>query len=453
MAGHIKPRKDGKGRTRYQARIRNPLNPSKDIVQTFDRRGDARDWLTAQASAVQLGNFIDPRRASRPAREVVGAWRETWADLEPKTRVGYESMLTTHFLPVFGDAPIGKITAHALQAHFNARAEALAPKTLRNVYGVFSGVFRVAVEHRYIPVSPLDPVKLPKGKRKRLGGRMLHLSPQEVAQLADAMPSPRLRVAVLLAAYQGPRAGELWALRRRDIDPLRRQVYFVNAIKEINSSAATLDGEKGLVLGPPKSGEDRNNRLPQFLVDELAALLAEPSPAGRDGVLVIRETDDGPQFARSPDPFDPDAVVFATERGYAVRHNSFYKRTFRPLIVGRAALPAKRGRRARPAVPGLWPEGHRLHKLRWHDLRHTAAALSLAVEPNLLIVKERLGHGDIRTTVNTYGHLLPSVEERLTDGLDELYARYRADADDDSDTPGNVAELHPRPGDEQAEAA
>lgn len=53
-------------------------------------------------------------------------------------------------------------------------------------------------------------------------------------------------------------------------------------------------------------------------------------------------------------------------------------------IFGRPAAAAKRGRKAWPAVPALWPRGHRLHGLRWHDLRHTCAALSLGVAPNPL---------------------------------------------------------------------
>jgi hypothetical protein len=37
------------------------------------------------------------------------------------------------------------------------------------------------------------------------------------------------------------------------------------------------------------------------------------------------------------------------------------------------------------------------------------------------MVKERLGHEDIRTTINTYGHLVPSVDAALSDGLDGLF--------------------------------
>lgn len=57
------------------------------------------------------------------------------------------------------------------------------------------------------------------------------------------------------------------------------------------------------------------------------------------------------------------------------------------------------------------------HALRWHDLRHTCAALSLEVQPNLAMVQARLGHEDIRTTINIYGHLLPSEEAALGEGL------------------------------------
>ena len=56
-----------------------------------------------------------------------------------------------------------------------------------------------------------------------------------------------------------------------------------------------------------------------------------------------------------------------------------------------------------------------------HDLRHTCASLTLAITPNLHIVKERLGHESITTTIDIYGHLLPSVDAALMDGLGALF--------------------------------
>ena len=59
--------------------------------------------------------------------------------------------------------------------------------------------------------------------------------------------------------------------------------------------------------------------------------------------------------------------------------------------------------------------------MRFHDLRHTAAALMIAEGAHLLVVKERLGHSTITVTADRYGHLFPSLEAALTGKLDETY--------------------------------
>jgi len=75
-------------------------------------------------------------------------------------------------------------------------------------------------------------------------------------------------------------------------------------------------------------------------------------------------------------------------------------------------------------------------------VHRACASLSLAVTPSLHLVKERLGHEDIRTTINTYGHLLPSVEEGLNDGLAALFAAADNADTTTTTTPDNVVELH-----------
>lgn len=58
-------------------------------------------------------------------------------------------------------------------------------------------------------------------------------------------------------------------------------------------------------------------------------------------------------------------------------------------------------------------------KIRVHDLRHSHAAylIHLGVQP--LIIKERLGHKDIKITLNTYGHLYPSEQKKVAGLLDK----------------------------------
>jgi integrase len=113
-------------------------------------------------------------------------------------------------------------------------------------------------------------------------------------------------------------------------------------------------------------------------------------------------------------PSPPDTLPFTAPEGGPVRHGLFYRRVFKPALVGdpKNKDPKKR-------LPPALPEPY--HGLRWHDLRHTAAALSIPVSPNLAMVQARLGHEDIRTTINIYGHLLPSVEAALAEGLTETF--------------------------------
>jgi len=61
-----------------------------------------------------------------------------------------------------------------------------------------------------------------------------------------------------------------------------------------------------------------------------------------------------------------------------------------------------------------------LPNIRFHDLRHTAATLMLQEGVNPKIVQERLGHADISLTLNTYSHVLPSMQEEVAEKMDEL---------------------------------
>lgn len=49
--------------------------------------------------------------------------------------------------------------------------------------------------------------------------------------------------------------------------------------------------------------------------------------------------------------------------------------------------------------------------IRYHDLRHTHATLMLLQGIPVKVVSERLGHASIKTTLDTYNHLLPSIQK------------------------------------------
>ncbi|HFR4093373.1 tyrosine-type recombinase/integrase [Streptococcus suis] len=62
-----------------------------------------------------------------------------------------------------------------------------------------------------------------------------------------------------------------------------------------------------------------------------------------------------------------------------------------------------------------------LKKIRIHDLRHSHASLLINQGEDYLVVKERLGHASITTTIDTYSHLYPSKQKTLANKLDDIF--------------------------------
>lgn len=56
-------------------------------------------------------------------------------------------------------------------------------------------------------------------------------------------------------------------------------------------------------------------------------------------------------------------------------------------------------------------------KIRVHDIRHSHVAYLIHEGVQPLIIKERLGHKDIKITLNTYGHLYPSQQKEVAEML------------------------------------
>jgi len=59
--------------------------------------------------------------------------------------------------------------------------------------------------------------------------------------------------------------------------------------------------------------------------------------------------------------------------------------------------------------------------IRFHDLRHTAATLLLGQNVHPKVVQERLGHSQISVTMDTYSHVMPSMQRDAADKLDAMF--------------------------------
>jgi integrase len=90
-------------------------------------------------------------------------------------------------------------------------------------------------------------------------------------------------------------------------------------------------------------------------------------------------------------------LVFASEAGTPIQPKNLIDRYFKPLLE-KAGLP----------------------NIRLYDLRHTTASLLLSAGENPKVVSERLGHASIVLTLDTYSHVLPTMQKTATDKLEKL---------------------------------
>ena len=61
-----------------------------------------------------------------------------------------------------------------------------------------------------------------------------------------------------------------------------------------------------------------------------------------------------------------------------------------------------------------------LPKIRFHDLRHTAASLLLRRGVNIKVVSEMLGHADVATTLRVYAPVLPDMQDSAALMMDTM---------------------------------
>ena len=352
-------------RSGWQARYRD--RSGRQRTRTFAAKADAQRFMASAEADLARGTWTDPALAKVRFATYSARWRKSVAHLRPATLVNLDSRLSRHVLPAFGRWPIGNIDPADVRAWVSQLVESkLAPSTVVAIYRVLARIMATAEVDGMIPRTPCRGIKLPSQTGRT---EMCFLSAAEVSRLADAI-DPRYRTLIFTAAYTGMRWGELAGLRTERVDLLRASVQVSEALTEVYGH---------LAVGPTKTGKRRAVSMPRFLSDMLSNHIIDyPST---------------------------DGYVFTSRKGGPLRR-SFYPRDFKPAVF-RAGLP---------------------RELRFHDLRHTCAALLIAQGAHPKEIQERLGHSTIQLTFDRYGHLLPSLDNRLRDGLDEAYRAAQVDA-------------------------
>lgn len=286
------------------------------------------------------------------------------ANLSPNTARSYEQVLRLHVLPHIGRLKLDQIDAVRLRRFYSElRRDGLSPSLVARVHVTLRRVLNVAKREERIEANPLDRVDAPAYKRPPARA----MTVEQVEAFLRAARGHRLEALFVLAVTTGMRQGELFALRWDAIDLKRRTLSVTHSVQEIGGELERIE--------PKTDTSKRRIELSKMAIDAL------------ERRLEIGHTEEH----KSP-------YAFPSPAGGLLRKSNFLRRVYFPM-------------RAAAGIPDTVP---------FHSLRHTAATMLLLQGVSPRVVQELLGHADVRLTLGTYSHVLPTLQRQAADALDQL---------------------------------
>ncbi|SDK21237.1 Site-specific recombinase XerD [Nocardioides sp. YR527] len=356
---------DGRTKTRtvWRARVWTypPHGPRREVEEEFDSKSAADTWERKQRERSR-GRNLDLERTTLADS---GLWERAEPVLRrrlaPKTFAYYKDGWNLRVLPTFGKMKVGSISVGDVERAQAEWTRESSIHTARQARYALSAVLRVAVRDRLLPSNPARSAESSKAEKQRRHERKvgMTLTPRQLDLLVETIRAMegggRYATMVDLMGSAGLRYGEAAGLQVGDLDFGRGVLVVQRSVSEMKKEegedlAPGYRREGNLVWGPPKGGRSRLVPIPQHLT---AALLDLARDQRRD------------------------AQVFRSERTqYVIRGNVLKKRTdWKKLVAGLGFAD-----------------------FRVHDLRATAATnfLSANVPPH--VVRDILGHTDLRVT-------------------------------------------------------
>jgi integrase len=333
----------------------------RNAPQTYGTKAEAERYLTLVEADLMRGDWLDPEQVKIRLQDYAERWIIERAGLRPRTVQLYRWTLKKHITPYLGDMHLGKITTPMIrQWRVRLAADGVSPGMVAKAYRLLRAILWTAV--REDELLRKNPCRI-QGADQESPAERPHLSLDRVHRLMDAMPDKRYRMFILTAALASLRFGEVTALRRRDVDMVRRVLWVQRQFLEVTG--------KGLTEGPVKSAAGvRDIAVPREFLD----MLAEHMEA-----YVGRK---------------PDALLFTTTTGRPIRRGGFEK-----LVSWRKAV-------ASIGYPGL----------HFHDLRHTGNMFAAASGASARDLMARMGHDSMNAAL-IYLHRNREADQRIADHL------------------------------------
>ena len=387
--GSIRKRSDGRWEGRYTAG-RNE-ETGKLIYKSVLARTQAECkrqlreavWNREHKATPLTGLAQETQGTSAPQMNgqeyTVAQWLPTWYDLYAKqniresTQIQYSYFMNQLVIPQIGEVPLSQLTGLRLQilyqdlringrVHSQKRASSgLSPKTVRSVHMFLHAALEQAVRAGIIAKNPTMECKPPKLDRKE----MKVIQPEQIGDYLQAAAERNVLPLFFLELTTGLRRGELLALLWSDLDPQNRSVSVTKSVSRLNGK---------LVVSQPKT----HNSIRVLPVSQQAVELLVEEHKKHPG---------NPYMFPSPKTggmFDPDS--------FRHTHEKILK------AIG-------------------------TEHIRFHDLRHTFATLSLKNGVDVKTLSSTLGHYSAGFTLSTYTHATPDMMREAADTMGDVIGK------------------------------
>ena len=303
--------------------------------------------------------------------------KKTGTTVDEVTYRSYQHTAETHILPYFDEnrLKLCDCTVEVLQTYFdekyrNGRKDGkggLSSKTMRHHKGILGQALAECVKDGLIPSNPCQYVEMPRRERHEAH----FYSAEQLQQLITALNGDPIQPLVKIAALYGLRRSELLGLKWDSID-------FENGMVLIRHTVCKM-----IVTVEKDKTKTQSSRRSFPMTEEAREIFLKAKAEEEENQRLF-----GKAYQKNDYVFKwPDGRTFAPD--YVTHHFS--------KMLERYGMP----------------------HIRFHELRHSCASLLLNNGCGLKDVQEWMGHSDIQTTANIYGHLDTSRKQSLADKLTE----------------------------------
>ncbi len=356
--------------------------------KSFPRRIglDGADAFAAGVEKDKKGRVcVDPARGAMS----LSVWAEEWLDrrvVGEATRRNYEGFVRNHLVPSLGRKPLAGLARRDFERFVKdiyRGGAGLAASTVNDRMVMVAAIMEAAVVDKRITENPARGTRISRRDAVAVDEDEVP-TPVEVDLIAEHI-APQFRLTVYLQSGTGQRPSEALAFSTEC-----RRRGFVRIRWQVSSKAHREDCQSPFV--PLK------HRLEKECRDVPTALFVEQEI---DAHLL---------------KWKPVPVVFTGQKGKRIRLETY----FAPRPPGVGAMPSisSYGYQFKKAClsAGLVDlDGNAKYTPR--SLRHFFASTALANGVPIHEVSRWLGHRSVKTTVDIYGHLLPSAWDRCREVL------------------------------------